>query len=89
MTPQPFPEANCRFGPPAGVAESQVAVVTGYVGDITSGSLDGYQVAVVAWKPDAQDLLRLQAGGTVFLTCLNGLPAHFLSTSFPDAVNPA
>ena len=90
MTPAHFPEANMRFGPPPGIAESQVAPIVGHVRQIQSGSCDGAMLAVVAWKPTEAEIAHLAQGGLIYLSCLGGvLPPHFISTTFEEAVNPA
>lgn len=32
----------------------------------------------VAWKPSAEDVVALQNGGTIWLSCWGGLPPHSL-----------
>ncbi len=63
--------------------------VPAYVCQIDQGSLDGLQLVVVAWVPDVTDLERLNSGLPVYLSVLGGLPPHFLSTAFEEAVRPA
>jgi hypothetical protein len=89
VIPAMFNEANFRFMAPDGLEESQVRTIPGFRGPIIGGSLDGEQMTVVAWKPDNQELARLMKGDPVFLSVLGGLPAHFLTTSFAEATNPA
>lgn len=54
-----------------------------------SGSVDGDKIVVVAWQPNEIDLERLRNGAPIFLSVLGGLPPHFLTTDFKEAVNPA
>ena len=88
MTPIAFPEANQKFGAPPGYAESQVATIPAYVGQLVGGSCDGVQCVVVAWRPTDEELAAINAGSPIFLTCLGGLPAHVLTTDFKVAINP-
>jgi len=78
-----FKEANTTYGPPTGFTESQVASIPACLYQMRGGPCDGVDMVAVAWKPDAEDLARLNAGGPVFLCCIGGLPAHFLSTESP------
>lgn len=90
MTPAPFPEANTRFGPPQDLTDAQCLPVMAYVGQVRGGSVDGYPVIVTAWRPDARELEVLKAGGAVYLSfASDGLPPHFLTTSFEEATHPA
>jgi hypothetical protein len=89
MTPIPFPEANKIFKAPAGFDEAQVAAIPAYLGETRTGSCDGERCVVVAWKPDERELAAIAAGAPIFLTCLGGLPPHFLTTNFTEATNPA
>lgn len=88
MTPVEFPEANSRFGPPAGLAESQVATIFAYQGVVRGGSLDGERLVVTAWKPTLDELRELALGNPVFLTFIGGLPPHMATTDFAVATNP-
>lgn len=83
-----FPEANRRFVAPSDLAESQCQTAVGYVGIISGGSVDGSTVVVVAWKPSLEELNRLIEGAPIFLTCMGGLPPHFLTTDFHNATHP-
>lgn len=89
MNPSEFPQSNCHYGPPDGLSESQVATVKAYVGQIKSGSCDGFKIVVVAWRPSAEELADIASGAPIFLSCIGGLPPHFLSTNFETAINPA
>jgi hypothetical protein len=85
MTPTFFPEANKPFGPPIDMEESQVATVHAYIGEIKRGNLDGCMFVVTAWTPSEEELKELNAGSPVFLTCVGGLPPHFITTNFQNA----
>lgn len=85
MIPATFPEANTFFGPPQGLTESQVKSIPAYLGE-AQGSLDGLQLAVVAWEPTPEELETIKNGGLIYLTCIGGLPPHFLSTNFAHAI---
>ena len=84
MKPATFAEANTNFGPPPDMAESQCRTISAYRGKITGGSLDGETQVVVAWRPDADDLKRLNEGGLIYLGVIGGLPPHFLVTDFKE-----
>ena len=86
MTPVNPPTSNAVFTPPEDMEESQVSTIRAYRGVIPPGSnLDGAAFVVVAWKPDLDDLKRLNEGGCVYLSSLGGLNPHFLSTLFAQA----
>lgn len=89
MNPVHFPEANARIGPPPGLTEAQVKTIYAHVGQANGGSVDGARQIIVAWKPTDEEVARLSSGGLVFLSCLGGLPPHFLCTSFQEATHPA
>lgn len=89
MTPIRFAEANKWFGPPPSLEESQCKVIHAYVGTVDRGSVEGLDMIITAWQPSEADLARLNAGGAVYLTCLNILPGHMLTTSFEEASKPA
>ena len=88
MNPCNFLEANAKFGPPPGLEESQVRSIDVYQGVVRGGSCDGSIMIITAWVPSAEDIQRMAAGHPIFLTCLGGLPPHFLSTDFQIASNP-
>lgn len=89
MTPAHFPQVTAFFGPPPGLAESQVQTIPAFVGTVQRGSVEGTPIVVTAWQPSPEDLVRLNAGAPLFLTFLGGLPPHMVKTSFNDAINPA
>jgi hypothetical protein len=88
MIPIQFPEANTRYGPPPDLAESQCMTIHAYQGTVERGSVEGAAIVVVAWKPSPQEIEAMLAGKPIFLSCLGGLPPHFLSTDFETAINP-
>jgi len=85
MNPANFPEANCAFGAPSDLDESQVLTIPAYKGVIRGGNLDGSEFVVVAWVPTPAELAQLIAGGAVYLSMLGGLAPHFLTTSVKEA----
>lgn len=84
MIPTHFPECNRSFGPPSDLQESQCATIKAF-----GGSCDGVPMTIVAWKPTPQELEAINGGALVYLTCIGGLPPHFLTTSFEQAKRPA
>ena len=66
--------------------ESQVRSVPAYCASIKGGSLDGSNIVVVAWQPDADDIARIVAGEPIFLSMIGSLAPHFLTTKFNDAI---
>jgi hypothetical protein len=89
MTPQSFPQSNCRFTAPVDLDKSQCAAIDAYSGAVNGGSVDGSRITVVAWRPSPQELAELNAGEPIFVSVMGGLPPHFLTTSFEQAVSPA
>jgi len=89
MNPVNFPQANVVYGPPPSLDESQCRRIPAYRAQITGGSCDGEDVVVVAWKPDEEDMEKLMQGGVVYLSCIGGLPPHYLTTDFELAKKPA
>lgn len=88
MTPTNFPEANCVFGPPPGLDESQIFKIPAYRGVRLGGNLDGSDVVVVAWTPTEEEIERLKSGYPVFVSMVGGLAPHFLTTDFKIAIQP-
>lgn len=89
MSPINFPEANIYFGPPEGLTEQQVQRLPAFQGTVEGGSMDGSTIVVVAWKPAAEELEVLNQGGVIYLSCIGGLPPHYLCTGFQEAINVA
>jgi len=88
MTPIYFQQANKVFGPPPDMDENQVQRIHAHVAEAASGSCDGSPMVVVAWQPNIHELSDIVSGGPVFLTVIGGLPPHFLTTRFEQAINP-
>ncbi len=89
MNPYQFPEANRRYGPPEGMAESQVMTIHAFAGVVADGSIDGSPIVVTAWQPTPEEIALIQAGAPIFLTFMGGLPPHFPSLNFQEATHPA
>jgi hypothetical protein len=83
MTPIRFPQANCTFGPPDDMDESQVMTIPAFKGTMKGGNLDGSHFVTVAWKPSEEEIEKLQKGEAVYLTMMGGLSPHFLTVGFP------
>lgn len=88
MTPAAFPESNRVFRAPSNVHESSCHEIQANVVEIVGGAFDGVPLVTVAWMPTAEELAELNAGNPVFLSCIGGLPPHYLTTSFSKAVTP-
>lgn len=90
MTPEPFEHMNSEFVAPPGYADTQVAPTPAYVGHVQccQSSVDGAKIVVTAWKPSPAELQELIERGSVFVTCLGGLPAMMLTTNFEAATHP-
>lgn len=88
MKPVTFPEANAHFGPPPGIAESQVVPIHAYTGVVDRGSMEGSPLTVTAWKPTAEELAVLNEGAPIFLTFIGGLPPHMATVDFQQAILP-
>jgi len=70
--------------------ESQVMTIRAFRGETVKGSCDGLPCIVVAWKPDARELAAIVTGSPIFLSFISvGIPPHFPSVSFEEAINPA
>ena len=89
MTPVDFPEANCNFGPPPDMSESQVIPIRAFKHQVAGGSCDGCDQVVVAWKPSEEELRIIKEGGPIFISMLGGLAPHYPSMSFYEATHPA
>lgn len=95
MTPVKFPEANCVFGPPADLEESQCRSIAAYKGEISRGSCEGSQIVVVAYKFTKEELQYLmqqweedKEQPMIYFTMIGGLAPHYPSLSFHDATHP-
>ncbi len=84
MTPSDFPQSNFTLKGPPDMDESQCQSIRAFCGCIGGGNLDGATAFIVAWKPNAEDLARLNAGGLIFLQTIEGLPPHTIATQFPN-----
>lgn len=60
--PHNFDGANCHLGPPPGLEE-----MVGWLHIFSNGHAN-----VSAWKPDAEELARLIAGESVFISVMSG-----------------
>lgn len=89
MTPAKFPEANCTFGPPPDLEESQCRSIPAFKGQTESGSCDGSPIVVVACRTTKEEAQWLLDGGLLYFTMIGGLAPHYPSLSFHDATNPA
>ncbi len=89
MNASHFPEANCRFGPPQDLQESQCGTISGFLGKANGGSCDGIDIAVVAWQPNAIERAAIFEGAPIFLTMIGGLSPHMMTTTFREAIHPA
>lgn len=87
MQPTEPPVSNKVYTAPEDMEPSQVFSIAAYQGVVPSGNnLEGAGFVVTAWKPNADDLRRLNEGGSVYMSYLGGgLAPHFLSTTFPEA----
>lgn len=89
MTPHAFKEANCTFGPPAEMTDTQVRPIRGYLGTVETGSVEGSQIVVVAYRPSEDEIQALLMGAPIFVSMMGGLAPHFLTTDFKSAINLA
>lgn len=89
MSPVSFKEANCKFGPPSDLEESQCRTIPAWKGQIASGSCDGLTQVVVAYQLTKEDIDVLSNGGLLYFSMIGGLVPHYPSLSFHDATNPA
>jgi hypothetical protein len=86
VKPGKLPVATARFSAPDGLDETQVAPIEAFLETVPSGNnLEGASMVVVAWKPSPEEIQDLIDGGQIYLSCLGGLPAHFLTTKFKEA----
>ncbi len=84
-----FPEANCRFGPPPDLDESQCYTIPGFRGIVERGSVEGSAFVVVCHAPTPEERAAIAAGAPIFVTMMGGLAPHFLTTNFAEAINLA
>jgi len=89
MIPSKFEQSNKVFVPPTDLDPEQCQPIHAYLGAVQGGSCDGVALVVTAWTPTPQELADLNAGNPVFLSCVGGLPPHFLTTRFEQAIKPA
>lgn len=87
MNPQTFPECNTKFGPPTDLVVSQCMTIPAFAGQISGGSLDSAPIVVVCWKPTERELELLIKGEPIYLSFIGGLPPHYPSMSFKEAIN--
>lgn len=85
MTPAVPPVYTTVFRAPENMDDSQVGKIAAYHAKVVGGNLDGSDFVVTAWKPSPEDLKALNEGGMIFLSMLNGLLPHFLTTNFNEA----
>ena len=75
-----FPEANFSFTKPANTREDQCGTLRVQKGIVDIGG-DKFPVNISAWKPSAEDLERLNAGGLIYLNIFSqGHPMVSVST---------
>lgn len=89
MFPIHFPECNIMYGPPQGLDENQCRAIPAYIQTILGGSCDGVTQVVAAWKLSTEELEIVKETGIIYLSVLGGLPAHYLSVNFQQAISPA
>ncbi len=82
-----FPQCNTNYGPPDGMAESQVRTIPAYRGTIQTGHLEGANFVVVAFQPNEVEKAAIAAGAPIYLNMLGGLAPHLLATSFEEVTN--
>lgn len=46
-------------------------------------------IAAHVSQPTEDEIRQIVLGAPIFLTCLGGLPPHFITTNFQQATNPA
>lgn len=81
------PVCNCVFGAPPDLDKSQVEPIQAFKGQVPTGPLEGADFVAVAWQPSPEELEILKAGGPIYLSCLGGLPPHFLTAYFHQATH--
>lgn len=88
MQPINFPEANATFGPPKDM-EGRCDNIKAFCGHVEGGSNDGQKIVVTAWKPNTAEMEQLKRGQPIFISFVGGLPPHFVTTTFNQAIHPA
>ena len=86
MSPIRFKESNASIKPPDYLTEDQCETVYAHCGQIDGGNMDGSATYTVAWLPGDAERERIASGECIYLTCLGGLPPHFLTVGFPCGV---
>jgi hypothetical protein len=86
MEPVKFPQADRIFGAPK-EQQSQVLPIYGRRLVIDQGPFEGLIADVVAWKPSAEDLAKLNAGEPVFISFYGGVIVHSVSVEFPFTIH--
>lgn len=89
MQPINFPEANASMSAPPGFSAEQVATVRAFLGHIRAGTCKGNKLCITAWKPNAQELALLNKGQPIFVSFIGGMPPHFLTVTWGQAISPA
>jgi hypothetical protein len=88
MIPTDFPESNKSFSAPQGTDESQCQSMRACVKEKKGGTLDGSMMVIVAWMPSKEEIEQIRRGSPIYLTCLDGLPPHYIATTFEEATLP-
>lgn len=65
--------------------ESQVRTLHAFRAEVRGGNVDGSTAVVVAWQPSPEEIEQIRAGALIFLTMMEGLLPHFITTSFQEA----
>jgi hypothetical protein len=63
MIAQRFPQSNITFEKPEGWTDEQCHAVAGFAGEDTKGR----KVVITAWKPSAEELVKLNLGEPLWL----------------------
>lgn len=77
MIPRRIAGANTKFGPPEGWDTE----VNGHCGNLHARRESG--LVETAWEPTPDELAALNAGGSVILTVVGGLPPVALRAEWP------
>ena len=84
MEPITFPQANCFYGPPPGIDDSQCGTIPAFRGNVVGGCTDGADIVIVAWLPSEEDRQAIAKGDLLYLGFWAGaIPPHFVTTEFP------